>query len=357
VRPGCFYGLQNLYVVINMQKSKLEKVTKVITHAYCPDGISSAIILKDALGLTNDQIVFCQYNSPEHKNLIAEPGLLFCDFSPPRERIQEFVDAGAIVLDHHEHAKDIVAAFGENGVFADKNIRPEVSGARLAYEEVWLGMIGPVLPCSIRLRIRSSGQQLHESEWSNQFIDYLSNLAGIRDNWQVQNSLWPEACEQAALLMFFGAEEWLNYTVEELAFRWNTKYKWLGKVLIKKENEAAKGIAEKRWTYRSVSGLVIAIVPSRNISDASDLLEDECGVVIGFSYAKNEPGRFPEMIVSLRSFGDSFDCGAFCKLHGGGGHVNAGGCKFETLEDTGNPYSFICRKIDDYESLHKFAVN
>ena len=314
-----------------MYISLLERINKIYVHANCPDGTASAIILKEALNLESEQIVFVQHDTSEYKEMKAEPGLLFCDCAPPPERIQEFVDAGTIVLDHHKYSRDIVAAFGDRGVFADKDKEPTVSGAGLAYREVWLPMLGKLT-------------------FSRSFAKEFSLLAGVRDNWQLENPLWKKAREHAAVLMFFSNEMWKEIWLSQLAVIWDDKYGWLGKILVDKDNERAASIAEKRWTYRTDSGLVIAIVPSRFISDVSDLLEDECEVVIGFSYTKNEPGCYPGLLLSLRSFGNSFDCGKFCKTYGGSGHLNAAGCKFETLESTLNPYKFLCEKFDEYLS-------
>lgn len=319
-----------------MDISLLKEVTKICVHDNCPDGTASALILKDALNLDSEQIVFVQHDSPEYKEMKAEPGLLFCDCAPPPERVQEFVNVGTIVLDHHKYSRDIVAAFGERGVFADKAIEPTVSGAGLAYREVWLPILGNA---SAPLRPNSRS-----------FANEFAFLAGVRDNWQLENPLWKKSREHAAILMFFSNEIWKETWLSHLAAQWDDKYSWLGKILVDKDNERAAHIADKRWTYRTDSGLVIAIVPSRFISDVSDLLEDECEVVIGFSYTKNEPGCYPGLLLSLRSFGNSFDCGKFCKTYGGGGHLNAAGCKFETLETTLNPYKFLCEKFDEYLS-------
>jgi oligoribonuclease NrnB/cAMP/cGMP phosphodiesterase (DHH superfamily) len=315
-----------------MDISLLKSVTKICVHDNCPDGTASAIILKEALNLDPEQIVFAQYQSSEYKEMKAEAGLLFCDCTPPFDRIQEFVDAGTIVLDHHKEARDIVAAFGERGVFADKKTEPTVSGAGLAYREAWQPMLGK-LTC-----------------FSRSFAEEFSLLAGVRDNWQLENPLWKKAREHAAILMFFSNEMWKGIWLSQLASQWDDKYGWLGKILVDKDNERAASIAEKRWTYRTDSGLVIAIVPSRFISDVSDRLEDECELVIGFSYTKNDPGCYPGLLLSLRSFGNSFDCGKFCKSYGGGGHLNAAGCKLETTDTTLNPYKLLCEKFDEYLS-------
>ena len=331
-----------------MDISLLKNVNKVCVHANCPDGTSSGMILRDALNLKPEQIVFVQHDTLEYKEMKAEPGLMFCDCTPPPDRVQEFVKAGTIVLDHHKYARDIVAAFGENGVFADKEKEPEVSGARLAYR-VW-----KLCGSSSFNRWVDDGPPEWQSKSfkkiMNDWVDNFSHIAGIRDNWQINSPLWKESCEQAAILMFFPRDSLISDPLSSIASSWDMEYGRLGSILVNKDLERAEHIAEKRWIYRTDSGLIIAIVPSRLISDASDLLEDECEVVIGFSYTKNEPGCYPGLLLSLRSFGDSFDCGKFCKAHGGGGHANAAGCKFDTEATTLNPYKLICDKFDEYLS-------
>ena len=114
----------------------LRAVRKVIVHkqsaaAPCGDGRASALILHAAL--LGAEVIEMAYGEPAHVNLAAEPGMLFCDFSPPEARAAEFVAAGAIVLDHHE--RDRVEPFGALGVFGE-NAHGE-SGAWLAWREVY----------------------------------------------------------------------------------------------------------------------------------------------------------------------------------------------------------------------------
>jgi len=73
------------------------KVTKLITHDSCADGLASAMIVKDALPAV--EVVFAQYGTPSLEELEPSPGLLFCDLTPPRARAQAFADAGAICAD------------------------------------------------------------------------------------------------------------------------------------------------------------------------------------------------------------------------------------------------------------------
>lgn len=134
----------------------LKRVTVVYSHAHCPDGLASAMILKDAfrmLGMS-PRIELLTHGTPEHVKAgspwVGREGLaLFCDIAPHPKAfhtdrhasLSEAVQhAGphTIVLDHHKGTEDIVRSFGELGVFADEKLEPDVSGAVLAFEHVWL---------------------------------------------------------------------------------------------------------------------------------------------------------------------------------------------------------------------------
>ena len=130
----------------------LRGIKKLVTHAGaagpCPDGVASALIIKDAL--PDVEVVFARYGSPEYEGLVPEHGVIFCDIVPYAERSKEAPHAlterglaqarawvGAVVLDHHKGVADLVAMFGERGVYADAEKGLGVSGAVLAFREVW----------------------------------------------------------------------------------------------------------------------------------------------------------------------------------------------------------------------------
>ena len=56
-----------------MDISLLKGVNKICVHDNCPDGTASAIILKEALDLGPEQIVFVQHDALEYKEMKAEP--------------------------------------------------------------------------------------------------------------------------------------------------------------------------------------------------------------------------------------------------------------------------------------------
>lgn len=308
----------------------LKNVQTIYVHKNCPDGTASAMILRGAL---RKEVVFLQYGTDEYNNLQATPGMLFCDTTPPHPRAQEFVDAGAIVLDHHKGAQGIVALFGDRGVFADEVTNPGVCGAVLAYRQVWVPILGP-----------------------DELVLDFALLAGIRDTWQTKNPRWIESCQQSSWLMFFGEKGCLEdpmFNLEKWDFR-----KSVGILLF---DEHMRKIAQSvDGSFRtSIHGLRVAMLQgASNSSDSAELLGEasEVDIVVGFSYYDEGDGRdewSPEfgrnlkMICSCRSR-TAFDVSKLAKFFGGGGHTKAAGFTVRVRGKDQNPYSKILDLIDHY---------
>lgn len=134
-----------------IQIETLREVTHVYTHAHCPDGLASAMILKDAFRMLGmePKIEFLVHGTDEHRLAGWGDGMfaLFCGIAPHPEAVEgrmvgQFsgppLEMPGIVLDHHKGAEDIVRSFGDRGVFADEKAEPGISGAVLAWREVWV---------------------------------------------------------------------------------------------------------------------------------------------------------------------------------------------------------------------------
>jgi oligoribonuclease NrnB/cAMP/cGMP phosphodiesterase (DHH superfamily) len=313
---------------------KLRAVKKIVSHKDCADGIASVMILKDVL--PEAEVIFAHYNSPEQKNLVAEPGMLFCDFSPTRERVKEFVEVGALCLDHHKFARDVVEAFGENGVFADEKTEPGVCGAVLAYRHVWQ----PVDAA------RHSGPMTSPDAEEGVVMGQLSALAGVRDTWQKDDPRWTVACHQAEALRFWP----LSYLIGKDPLEWAKLIQPIGRVLFEKNLDYAKHLAETAYRFVTKRGTRVVIFSGVSMSsDTAEALGDEADVVVGFSY-KCDDGK-PGLIYSTRSH-TNFDVGAFCVAQGGGGHTKAAGFSHDVkLDENGDPNPFLHFKniLENYE--------
>ena len=315
--------------------AKLQAVKHIIVHDSCPDGRASAMILRQLL--PQAKISFIQYDEPEHNELVPEEHVLFCDFSPKTP--EGWVERGAIVLDHHKTQRDIVEAFGELGVFGDEATEPGVCGATLAYREVWQQIMH--LPAKVANHFPSS---------TGQIVREFAELAGVRDTWQTQDPRWRSACEQAGALMFWPVEDLLACTVQG----WAQKLE-LGPVLFERNLEKARSAIKKGYRFTTKKGTrVIMFDGLRASSDAAEMLGSEVDFVVGFGFVTDRPkegGQKPTVIYSTRSHTD-FDCSAFAKAHGGGGHTKAAGFGDKTfnVETTLNPYALLRSLLDAWES-------
>lgn len=307
---------------------KLKAVQTIVSHENCADGTVAALLCRDALPWA--KVVFMQHGTEALKNLRAEPGMLFVDFAPPADKVAEFVAAGTLVLDHHKSAKSVVEAFGDNGVFADEVLEPGVSGAVLAFREVWEPLMGDkVTPVQ------------------RDFAYRFAMLTGIRDTWQRQSELWEAACMMAQVMFLVPVSVWFQNTLSELSESWNVRFGWLGPILMSRQNNAVERSVQGGLRQSTQKGTrVILFNNLSHTSDAAELLGAEVDVVVGFSYQQDNGAA--KLIFSTRSHTD-FDCAAFCRAMGGGGHTKAAG--FSLIDDgTTGPYQTFMRLLNTYEA-------
>lgn len=336
----------------------------------CADGMAAALLLADAL--PEATIHFVCYNSSAHRAIVPAPGMLFCDIVPyvtrgkdgsldieSQVRLAGFAAMGTIVLDHHRGAADIVAGFGERGVFADEKMEPGVSGATLACCHVW----APLRAAS--LAPGASGYSARQqSSFEEARAAHLATLAGIRDTWQTADPHWPAACAQAAALRFYTWETLrkagLGPDMDRLLA--------IGPILIAKDVERdTRSIAEAyrfkvsipplpRWpgngdptrcdrcndrltgTHTCPTDYNVICFEGTNTSDIAERLEGDVDLVLGWHY-KIDDGK-PKMVVSCRGRG-GFPVLAFATANDGGGHENASGFTRD-LDGCGtNPYATL----------------
>jgi len=352
---------------------KLKNVKRLITHANCPDGIASALIIKDAL--PDVEVLFVKHGTKEHRELRPDVPTLFCDFTPWTDVKKDaqwlmWIDAGTIVLDHHPTQRDVTTAFVEAGLGAyGENDRGEC-GAWLAYEHVWrpikLGH-GPFNP--------------HDDGES---VKRFAELAGVRDTWKKDDPRWQAACEQAEMLMFWGFDE-LSLDAISCGI-WHR----IGPHLFKKKLEHARTAIDESHRFQTTKGTrVLMFQGVTPTSDAAELLEQEpsigfgsgcdprlpfasrkdleksigadatanivydaaratpIDIVAGFHY-RVDAGKL-QLQFSTRSH-TGYDVGAFCKSRGGGGHKAAAGFTLEeSVTNSANPYAVFEMVLMEWE--------
>jgi hypothetical protein len=293
------------------------EIRKVITHDNCADGLMSALILQRCF--PNATIQFVQHGSTEQAALVPEPGVLFCDFAPTRESAQAWADAGAYILDHHVHAQDIVALFGERGLFDN-----ERCGALLAYEEVMRG--------------------------GDFRFGRLSKLSDVRDRWQKDHSDWEAAQRMHRVLMSVHRDEWL--TGDSLAMLLDEGIAEFGGAMARAEVRNAERIVDTQMSSHAVCGHRIGIAfcggaMSSMVGEVARQRGYDASVCISVHY--DGPDWRPKYVFSMRS-APAVDVGALCKYMDGGGHAQAAGFSAYEREVSsfGGPVPYVMACFNDW---------
>jgi hypothetical protein len=301
---------------------KLEGITKVVTHQHCADGTMSAAIIRQALPRV--EVVEMNYNTPALAALKPEAGLLFCDFSPPPDRAEEFLQAGARVLDHHKGAQGVIQKFVDAGLghFGDERKDPGVSGAVLAYEHVYVPICG------------------HDSA-----LGQFARLIGVRDTFQKGSQLWELACIASSGLRTFPLDYWLGHRPVL-----DDTIRMLGKASVDGRTRQLRAAATQLEHF-TVGGTRFAVFsdPKALVSDLAELArqEDLADVVVGFFFLREEVGGPLQLSFSCRSNG--FDVASLAKTYGGGGHTSA--ARFGVLVDPwgmDSPHAILKRLVTKF---------
>lgn len=309
--------------------SKIKAAKHVVVHGFCPDGLAAAILAHDVL--PEARISFLQHGTPEYLALPAESDMMFIDIVPPQERLQEFIDHDAVVLDHHEKVRHLVGKF-KYGVYSDTN-----SGAEMAFEHVWSASF--------------HGHDRHVR--ARRFAE----LAGIRDTWRRDSPEWQLACEQAAALSFFPNQDWLDIkdpfdvAHDEL---WADRRE-IGAILFRQRLDSTQRSVDQAWTTTTNGGNRLVVLGGQNLSNAADLVDKDADIIVSISY-KVEGGRCV-CCVGLRSH-TGVDVGDLAVFHGGGGHRSSSGfaIKFDadphapaSLAAVSNPFTLVQMLVEQWE--------
>jgi oligoribonuclease NrnB/cAMP/cGMP phosphodiesterase (DHH superfamily) len=316
-----------------MKLKYVKNIKRIITHGNCPDGMASAILLYAALGIKPE---FHFHGTDEFENLEVTPNTLFCDICPPKHLVDAFVEADGVVLDHHKGVQDLVAQFNDRGVFADEKENPGVSGALLAYREVF----------------KPSGAYGFMRRSACDFAE----MAGVRDTWQKSDERWLKSCHQASALTFYSLDYWME-KIRKGAENGETKTfdfieeMRVGKTIFDNRMKKAR-VAAKDAFITQVGDMNVAIFndQDRLTSDVSEVLrEDGVNLISGFYYSQySSNSASPMLCYSLRSDG-TFDVKEFAKSLEGGGHSKAAGYR-KRLCMNDDPFSLFLNDLRVYVS-------
>lgn len=315
----------------------VQDLRKVITHGGCSDGLASALLIKDALPQIEVEFVF--HGSEQHRNLVAEPGILFVDFSPTPERAMEFVQSGAAILDHHKGSEEIVRMFGDRGVFADEQQEPGVSGAVLAYRNIWYQINGfRSVPCDL--------------------AEKFARLVGIRDTWQRHHKEWENANVISGALAFMSTGYWMErlsrdeiFTPSVVSDKFWRDIEALGNILVEKRKKLIESSSKRVMKFDTKLGTKCILFERTDLSsDMAEFFDTQADLVVGFSHSCEN--NIPQLNVSTRSH-TNFNCCDLSKFYGGGGHMKAAGFRVNLNPDDLNPYMKIQSMIEQFEERNE----
>ncbi len=283
----------------------LLKAVKVVhTHAFCPDGLSSAMIVLAAYGhiKMGPEIKFVTYDTPDHDKVAREGGQLWVDITPPYKKWEEWKGLSPIVLDHHETSKPAVDGLG--GVYGGL----DDSGASLAFRHV--------------MRNLNPGREDLE-KWAK-----FAYLCMLRDTWKDTNPDWEDAGAVANALMFYTQKALLT-SAENGSLELDEVIRF-GKVLMKKAANKAFRLGQTSF-FKEALGLKFGFFncTEKLISETGhELIEKHaCDVAVGFFFSF-ENGSF-DANVSFRSKKGGVPVNKMAEHFGGGGHQPAAACRMK----------------------------
>lgn len=310
----------------------LRNVTDVYVHRAslqdaCSDGRATGYILHDALPTVNVHEV--AYSSRAHRNIVPRKGLLFGDLSPHRSQIEALKPFDPIILDHHKSAADILASF-PHSVYADEAKEPGVSGAVLAFTEVWLPIRG-VKRCE-----RCRHWKLWQSCTCPPFkaMRELATLVGIRDTWQKDHPRFKEAGDLCEFLVFAPLSTLFQMTPQEVLARGRE----MGPLLRARVIDEAKRAVET-GTHLESGGHKLLLFSNTHLSSDASTFAPEDTITCGYDMVHD--GEEMRIQFSLRSR-NGLNLIPVVQKFGGGGHKAAAGFSVEvTLNWYRDPVSIL----------------
>lgn len=307
-------------------KDALLKVSEIICHANCPDGIGAAVICAAAyakVGLKPD-IKFIQYGTRAFAELEAKANQMFVDITPPRERWEEWKGMSPTVLDHHETARYVVEGLG--GIYGGF----DESGSMLAFENVMLRM--------------SSLDSAEHDLWKR-----FAHLCMVRDTWKESHPDWAEASALAHALLLHGHDLAESASMTPLAL---CDLLTIGQKLYGRICRAASRISKhcRRQEISLPDGMARVAIFNYGINDsisdmANIVLNDSFDMAIGYFYTYEDNKM--QCVVSLRTK-NRISAAVLAQSFGGGGHARAAGFH---VDGSIPPEAILSMVISKLESL------
>lgn len=276
----------------------LNSINTVFYHGSCADGVIAREVLKLHL---QDSVEYVPFYFQELDTLPEKA--LFIDCSPVDSQIEDCLQRGCLIVDHHEsyrrHYEALGGTYGAQMAFGE-NSKAE-SGAALAVK-VLEGVCGRGY---VRNLLAPDGED-------------VVRLISLGDTWRTTHTDFQLARKFSNFILLWG---------NAFAFDIRTLRQQLPIIEALAEIDRLKTESQVVSAIRTLHcGLKIAFINKPKISDAAEILRNQEGtdLVVGWSIRLDK--ERVQTTYSLRS--QTFNCEAFAKAQGGGGHKSAAGCVF-----------------------------
>lgn len=302
-------------------------VKRILSHKTCADGTFSAMVCNAAIRPLNPnlEIDFMFHKSDEHVNLVAEPGLMFIDFTPPYPRWDEFKKCGTIIIDHHATTEPYIG--DENLVYESG-----VSGALLCYKHVMLPL---------------AKEWGHITDEQLRKWEEYATLISIYDTWNKSHPDWGRANDVTQGVLNFGSVLCLDLSISG-----NPPFELMesiGRSVRQKINTKARYVGDGS-IFRNCCGVSIAYYNNTEkiTSEVGEYLGNTCDFSVGYTIT-SESG-INKILISFRSR-SGFDVSVLASKLGGGGHKGAAGANISygsSIPNLENFFQTIELLVQDY---------
>lgn len=276
----------------------INKVSKVLYHKNCHDGLASAAIFYKI----NKNI---EYYSYQHGDIIPDfrdERILILDLSLPKQKIIDLMKNNIIyIVDHHLPTEELVPIIKPpNFIKYDKS--------KCGALNLW-SLLNPDEPAPLLLKYVND-----RDLWLNKLPNYQEMFDGLTlekktvNNWY--NLLFNSSCDNIIKLIDKGS------------------------ILRKKINDDLKNLESKsyirKFNFKDVDFNVVYCNSSLLQSDLGNYLVKKFNVDFAAIYHYN--GKRNKTVFSLRGI-NRINLSEVAQVYGGGGHYNASGCSITGIVD------------------------
>lgn len=307
---------------------KLASARRVYYHGGCPDGIIAREFLKQYLGNENVHLEYIPI-SPSQKLEVTEHSA-FIDVTPLPEQFEDFLRAGAIIMDHHNSMKPLFEQF--EATYPNQ----------LLFGETAEGESGAWLAYSVVMETYSHVPSYPPSKETADHWALVARMIAVGDCWIKEDPMFEKARYLGQHVALIGNDyesgiptpEFIQHAIQ------------FGELKSKEVKRLADHVM-----FRDICGIRVGFTnQTKDISDLSEILRSHYGanLVVGWQQQRKKMDNLPMEVTTFSFRSDEcIDVGAFAKFLSsrGGGHARAAGAMIPSLQ---SGITFISDKLQEY---------